>query len=163
MDYSLPYWDNTYSKFNVNGNYWVNNSKKYNIDSIDANCVDLYYTSGSANIPLKLYGTLASRNQFADCIDPTKNIDISGGLKYGKKGEDLVDGIDLDLIKSVADGFKIEGENVVVHVYNAGGQLVLNSVTKELGTNFIKLSTGIYFVQAQNSEGISTKKIFVTN
>ena len=67
MDYNLPYWDNTFTKFNVNGNYWINNNKKYNIDSVDANCVDVSYTSGGAVIPLKLSGKVASRNQFLEC------------------------------------------------------------------------------------------------
>jgi hypothetical protein len=69
----------------------------------------------------------------------------------------------VDLIKPIADGFEIVGENVAVNVVNVSGQLVLKSVTKEMGTNFFRLSTGIYFIQAQNSEGICSKKIFVTN
>ena len=164
MDYNLPYWDNTFTKFNVNGNYWINNNKKYNIDSVDANCVDVSYTSGGAVIPLKLSGKVASRNQFLECIDPTKNIDFGGGLKSNVYGnDDKIERINLDFIKPIADGFEIEGENVAVNVFNVSGQLVLKSVTKDTGTNFFRLSTGIYFIQAQNSEGISSKKIFVTN
>jgi hypothetical protein len=164
MDFNLPYWDNTYSKFNVNGNYWMNNNKKYNIDSVDANCVDVSYSSGGAVIPLKLYGNVAARNQFMECIDPTKNIDFGHGLKSSSHGkDDLTDKINLDFIKPIADGFEIDGENVAVNVFNTSGQLVLKSVTKEMGTNFFRLSTGIYFIQAQNSEGVCSKKIFVTN
>jgi hypothetical protein len=164
MDYNLPYWDNTFTKFNVNGNYWINNNKKYNIDSVDANCVDVSYVSGGAVIPLNLSGNVAMRNQFLDCIDPTKNIDFGGGLKSNVHGtDDKIDRIKLDLIKPIVDGFEIEGENVAVNVYNVSGQLVLKSVTKDMGTNFFRLSTGIYFIQAQNSEGICSKKIFVTN
>jgi hypothetical protein len=164
MDYKLPYWDYTYTKFNLNGNYWINNDKKYNIDSVDANCVDVSYTSGGAIIPLKLYGNVAKRNQFLDCIDPTKNIDFGHGIKSSSHGNNnIIEKINLDLIKPFADGFVIEGDNVAVNVYNVNGQLVLKSVTKEVGTNFFRLSTGIYFIQAQNSEGISTRKIFVTN
>jgi hypothetical protein len=164
MDYNLPYWDNTFTKFNVNGNYWINNNKKYNIDSVDAHCVDVSYTSGGANIPLKLSGNVASRNQFLECVDPTKNIDFGGGLKSNVYGtDDKIERINLDLIKPVSDGFEIEGENVSVNVFNVSGQLVLKSVTKDMGTNFFRLSTGIYFIQVQNSEGISSKKIFVTN
>jgi hypothetical protein len=164
MDYNLPYWDNTFTKFNVNGNYWINNNKKYNIDSVDANSVDVSYTSGGANIPLKLSGNVASRNQFLECVDPTKNIDFGRGLKSNIYGtDDKIDRINLDLIKPVSDGFEIEGENVSVNVFNVSGQLVLKSVTKDMGTNFFRLSTGIYFIQAQNSEGICSKKIFVTN
>ncbi len=164
MDYNLPYWDNTFTKFNVNGNYWINNNKKYNIDSVDANCVDVSYTSGGANIPLKLYGSIASRNKFLDCIDPIKNIDFGSGLKSSfHGGENKIEIINLDLIKPIADGFEIVGDNVTVNVFNVSGQLVLKSITKEIGTNFFRLSTGIYFVQVQNSEGISSKKIFVTN
>jgi len=164
MDYNLPYWDNTFTKFNVNGNYWINNSKKYNIDSVDANCVDVSYLSGGANIPLKLSGNVVSRNQFLDCVDPTKNIDFGHGLKSSVHGNnDMIDKINLDFIKPIADGFEIEGENVAVNVFNVSGQLVQKSVTKEVGRNFFRLSTGIYFIQAQNNEGISTKKIFVNN
>jgi hypothetical protein len=164
LDFNMPYWDNTFSKFNVNGNYWINNNKKYNIDSVDANCVDVSYTSGGAVIPLKLYGNVANRNQFLDCIDPTKTIDFGHGLKSSSHGkDDLIDKINLDFIKPIADGFEIEGENVAVNVFNVSGQLVLKTVTKDMGTNFFRLSTGIYFIQAQNSEGISSKKIFVTN
>jgi hypothetical protein len=164
MDYNLPYWDNTFTKFNVNGNYWINNNKKYNIDSVDANCVDVSYTSGGATIPLKLYGSIATRNKFLDCIDPIKNIDFGSGLKSNVHGgENKIEIINLDLIKPIADGFEIVGDNVTVNVFNVSGQLVLKSITKEIGTNFFRLSTGIYFVQVQNSEGISSKKIFVTN
>lgn len=164
MDYNLPYWDNTYTKFNVNGNYWINNNKKYNIDSVDANCVDVSYISGGAIIPLKLSGNVVIRNKFLDCVDPTKNVDFGRGLKSNGHGtEDKIDRIKLDFIKPNVDGFEIEGENVAVNVFNVSGQLVQKSVTKEVGTNFFRLSTGIYFIQAQNSEGISSKKIFVNN
>ena len=164
MDFNLPYWDNTFSKLNVNGNYWINNNKKYNIDSVDANCVDISYISGGATIPLKLYGNVASRNQFLECIDPTKNIDFGHGLKSSNHDDqNMIDKINLDFIKPIADGFEIDGENVAVNVFNVSGQLVLKTVTKDAGTNFFRLSTGIYFIQAQNSEGISSKKIFVSN
>ena len=92
------------------------------------------------------------------------NIDFGGGLKSNVHGtDDKIERINLDFIKPIADGFEIEGENVAVNVFNVSGQLVLKSVTKDIGTNFFRLSTGIYFIQAQNSEGICSKKIFVTN
>lgn len=160
---NLGYWDKTYSKINMGGNYWSNSSKNYTIDSVDLHCVNVYSMSGKAKIDLKIFGNLASRNSFTECAEVSKGLDFTGGLRSSGKVTDLEGGIDESLIKSVADGFKVEGENIKIQVFNSAGQVVLKMETKEKGTNYIKLPTGIYFIQAQNLGGYNTKKIFVTN
>ncbi len=166
MDYNEPYWDASFTKVLLGANYWFPKKNNFNADSIDANYVDLVCGGTGVNKgkSLKLSGGLSGKFNEDLCYSATKQTDFSDGFKMDKKDENLMgQPNDKVIVSATADGFKVEGENVKIFVYNSSGQIVFKGETVGTGSHFYNLSTGIYFVKVSGSEGSESKKIFVTN
>ena len=166
MDYNQPYWDASLTKVLVGLNYWYPKRNNFNADSIDVNYVDLVVggTASNNGKPLKLIGGLSGKFNEDLCYNATKQTDFTDGFKMDKKDENLMGQPNNKVIVSAtADGFKVEGENVKIFVYNSSGQIVFKGETVGTGSHFYNLSTGIYFVKVSGNAGSESKKIFVTN
>lgn len=166
MDYNEPYWDASKTKVLVGANYWFPKKNNFNADSIDVNYVDLEVggTGSNKGKALKLSGGLSGKFNEDLCYNAAKQTDFTDGFKMDKKDENLMgQPTDKVIVSATSDGFKVEGENVKIFVYNSSGQIVFKGETVGVGSHFYNLSTGIYFVKVSGSAGSESKKIFVTN
>jgi hypothetical protein len=166
MDYNEPYWDASLTKLLVGSNYWYPKRNNFNADSIDFHYVDLV-TGGTASNngkPIKLSGGLSGKFNEDLCYNASKQTDLVDGFKAEKKDENQMgQPKDKVIVSGTSDGFRVEGENVKIFVYNSSGQIVFKGETTGLGSHFYNLSTGIYFVKVSGIAGSESKKIFVTN
>ena len=166
MDYNEPYWDASLTKLLLGSNYWSPKRNNFNADSIDFHYVDLV-TGGTASNngkPIKLSGGLSGKFNEDLCYNASKQTDLADGFKAEKKDENQMgQPKDKVIVSGTSDGFRVEGENVKIFVYNSSGQIVFKGETTGSGSHFYNLSTGIYFVKVSGIAGSESKKIFVTN